>query len=77
MASKFDQFLNASWNTIFSAQEAPRAQNPADVESARRNAQPPGEGLGEKSRRFDVKNMALKGSKDLNEINLFSLLLYS
>ena len=30
MASKFDRFWNASWNTIFSAQEAPRRENAAD-----------------------------------------------
>jgi len=29
MASKFDQFLKASWNAIFS-QEAPRRENAAD-----------------------------------------------
>ena len=70
MASKFDQFLEASWNTIFSPQEAPRDENPGKVEAARRNAQPPGEGLGEGSRRFDVKNLALEdeleGQEDLD-----------
>ena len=30
MASKFDQFLKASWNAIFSAQEAPRRASAAD-----------------------------------------------
>ena len=39
MASKFDQFLSASWNTIFSAQEAPRRENPGKIESAWRNVQ--------------------------------------
>ena len=29
-ASKFDQFLKASWNTIFSAQEPPRRASAAD-----------------------------------------------
>ena len=29
-ATKFDQFLKASWNAIFSAQEAPRRENAAD-----------------------------------------------
>ena len=29
-ASKFDQFLKASWNAIFSAQEAPRRASAAD-----------------------------------------------
>ena len=29
-ATKFDEFLKASWNTIFSAQEAPRRASAAD-----------------------------------------------
>ena len=33
MASKFDQFLKASWNAIFSAQEAPRRASAADRRS--------------------------------------------
>ena len=37
-ASKFDQFLKASWNAIFSAQEAPRRENGAAKRSAWRNA---------------------------------------
>ena len=32
-ASKFDQFLKASWNAIFSAQEAPRRASAADRRS--------------------------------------------
>ena len=38
MASKFDQFLKASWNTIFSAQEAPRREILVNTGSAWRNA---------------------------------------
>ena len=38
-ASKFDRFLKASWNTIFSAQEAPGTRTPRKNESALRNAQ--------------------------------------
>ena len=33
MVSKFDQFLKASWNAIFSAQEAPRRASAADRRS--------------------------------------------
>ena len=33
MALKFDQFLKASWNAIFSAQEAPRGASAADRRS--------------------------------------------
>ena len=33
MASKFDEFLKASWNAIFSAQEAPRRASAADRRS--------------------------------------------
>ena len=38
-ASKFDHFLKASWNAIFSAQEAPGTRKPGKFESALRNAQ--------------------------------------
>ena len=38
MASKFDQFLKASWNAIFSVQEPPRRENGAAKRSAWRNA---------------------------------------
>ena len=43
MASKFDQFLKASWNATFSAQEAPRRENAAD---RRRRWSRPGPGGG-------------------------------
>ena len=42
-ASKFDQFLKASWKAIFSAQEAPRRENAAD---RRRRWSRPGPGGG-------------------------------
>ena len=35
MASKFDPFLKASWNAIFSAQEAPRRASAANRRSGR------------------------------------------
>ena len=68
-ASKFDPFLKASWNTIFSAQDAPRDENPRKVESARRNVQPLGEGLGEGSRRMMSGTWLwkdLEGQEDLD-----------
>ena len=58
MASKFDQFLKASWNAIFWTKRRQETKYWEKLASARRNAQPPGEGLGEKSWRFDVKNLA-------------------
>ena len=42
-ASKFDQFLKASWNTTFSAQEAPRR---ASAANRRRRWSRPGPGGG-------------------------------
>ena len=39
MESKFDRFLKASWNTIFSAKMRQRGARDALLASARRNAQ--------------------------------------
>ena len=47
MASKLDQFLEASWNTIFSAKRPQESLKGHVFRSAGRNVQPPGEGLGE------------------------------
>ena len=78
MASKFDQFLEASWNTIFSAQEAPRDENPGKVESARRNVQVAWGGLRrgktevQAPRTFESgtwsKKMDLEGQEDLDRM---------
>ena len=60
-----NNFLKASWNAIFSAKRRKYAPQVVKMRAAGRNAQPPGEGLGEGSRRFDVKNLALEDwSKD-------------
>ena len=45
MASKFDQFLKASWNAIFSAQEAPRRASAADRRSGRSRPEATGGGF--------------------------------
>ena len=45
MASKFDQFLKASWNAIFSAQEAPRRASAADRRSGWSRPEAPGGGF--------------------------------
>ena len=39
MASKSDQYLEASWNTIFSAKKRQETRNPRKVESAWRDVQ--------------------------------------
>ena len=73
MASNFDQFLKASWNTIFSAKEAPRRENAAD---RRRRWSRPGLSGGDLGggkpdvqtpRRVAVRNLALEGSGRFEE----------
>ena len=69
IASKLDQFLKASWNTICSAQEAPRRENGADP---RRLGDGPaecaasgrgfGRGFGRPKPEIDIRNLALEGS---------------
>ena len=45
MTSKFDQFVKASWNAIFSAQEAPRRASAADRRSGRSRPEATGGGF--------------------------------
>ena len=65
--SKFDHFLRASWNTIFSAKTHQDAIRPPVLESARRNVQVAWGGVRrgkadvQAPRRVDVKNFALEG----------------
>ena len=78
MASKFDQFLEASWNTILSTQEPPGARNPGEVEWARRNVQVAWGGLRrgktdvQAPRTFEPrtwsKKMDLEGQEDLDRM---------
>ena len=57
MASKFDQFLKASWNAIFSAQEAPRRASAADRRSGWSRPEPTGGGFRRgKTRTSEKKN---------------------
>ena len=60
MASKFDQFLKASWNAIFSAQEAPGTRTRRKNESALRSAGRLGEDLGG-GRQEPLRTLALGG----------------
>ena len=78
MASNFDQFLKASWNAIFSAQEPPRRADPPILESAWRNARVAWGGLRrgktdvQTPRTFESgtwsKEMDLEGQEDLDRI---------
>ena len=78
MASEFDQFLKASWNTIFSVQEAPRRENAADRLRKRSRPRPSGGGFrrGETNvqapRTFAsgtwFKEMGLEGQEDLGNV---------
>ena len=67
MASKFDDFLKAFWNTIFSVQEAPRRPSAADRRRRWSRPEPSGGGLRrgktdvQAPRRVDVRNLALEG----------------
>ena len=67
MASKFDEFLKASWNTIFSFKKRQETRNPRKVESAWRNVRIAWGGLWrgktdvQTPRRVDVRNLALEG----------------
>ena len=57
MASKFDQFLKASWNAIFSAQEPPRGASAADRRSGRSRPEATGGGFRRgKTRTSEKKN---------------------
>ena len=56
-ASKFDQFLKASWNAIFSAQEAPRRASAADRRSGWNRPEATGGGFRRgKTRTSEKKN---------------------
>ena len=57
MVSKFDQFLKASWNAIFSAQEAPRRASAADRRSGGSRPEATGGGFRRgKTRTSEKKN---------------------
>ena len=57
MASKFDQFLKASWIAIFSVQEAPRGASAADRRSGWSRPEPTGGGFRRgKTRTSEKKN---------------------
>ena len=78
MASKFDEFLKASWNTIFSVKKRQETRNPRKVESAWRNVQVAWGGLRrgktevQAPRTFESgtwsKKMDLEGQEDLDRI---------
>ena len=58
MASKFDQFLKASWNAIFSIQEAPRRASAADRRSGWSRPEATGGGFRRgKTRTSEKKNL--------------------
>ena len=68
MATKFDEFWKASWNTTFSAQEAPRRENAADRRRRWSRPEPTGGGFRRESRTFRLQEGLLSGTwlwKDL------------
>ena len=78
MASKFDQYLKASWNATFSAQEPPRRASAADRRTRKSPHGPSGGGLRrgktdvQAPRTFESgtwsKEWNLKGQEDLDRM---------